>query len=90
MSDASQKSGASANRFELEQHFELPDKVPPHNEGQTVAAWFAMLGIILGAIVATVGICLASIPVVAVGAAVIAAGLLGGLFLRLAGHGQRR
>ncbi len=87
---ASHQSSNTADRFEQEQHFKLPDAVPPHNEGQTVAAWFAMLGIILGVAIATVGVCLSNLVMVVVGGVVVAAALVGGLFLRLAGHGQPR
>lgn len=90
MSTSPQRPTDVDSRFAREQHFELPDHVPPHNEGRTVAAWFAMLGVIIGSAIATLGVCLTSLVVVAVGAAVIVAALLGGVFLRQAGQGQRR
>ncbi|GAA2520771.1 HGxxPAAW family protein [Rarobacter incanus] len=90
MSQDSHKAVSTQDRFAIEQPFELPDDQPNHNEGRTLAAWFAMLGIVLGAIVATLGVCLGQYVIIAVGAAVVVAALLGGYFLRLAGQGQPR
>ncbi|GAB4085750.1 hypothetical protein GCM10028784_23800 [Myceligenerans cantabricum] len=34
----------------------LPEAVPPHNHGHTVAAWVTMIGIMLGSLVSAAGV----------------------------------
>jgi len=69
--------------------FELPAANPPHNEGHTVAAWFAMILIMVGTAVGAVGVCTTTSWVIVAGLVVIVCGLVGGVLLRSAGHGQR-
>ncbi len=66
----------------------LPPASPPANEGNTRAAWTAMIIVMVGSVVIGVGFVIPSIPVVVVGAVVIVAGLVAGAVLRKAGHGQ--
>jgi len=68
--------------------FELPAVVPPHNEGHTVAAWFAMILIMVGTTIAAVGVCVATAWVIIAGLVVVLCGVVGGWLLRSAGHGQ--
>lgn len=68
--------------------FELPDHVPAHNEGRTLASIVTMIGIVLGTLVATVGTCFAQPWIAVVGLAVVGIALLTGWFLRSLGYGQ--
>lgn len=68
----------------------LPPAAPPTNHGHTIAAWFAMIGIMVGTAVASVGIAMASTAVIGVGAAVVLLSLIGGLVLRNMGYGQKQ
>jgi peptidoglycan/LPS O-acetylase OafA/YrhL len=63
---------------------------PPHNEGKTVAAWSTTVATVLGAIIAGVGLTQTSVPMVAVGAAVVVLGFIIAIVLRVAGLGQKR
>ncbi|ANC30336.1 HGxxPAAW family protein [Isoptericola dokdonensis] len=67
----------------------LPEAVPPTNHGHTVAAWTAMIGVILGALVSSVGV-LPGVPFVLfwVGLAIAAGALVVGVVLRNMGYGQ--
>jgi len=69
--------------------FTLPARVPPHNEGHTVAAWFAMILIMVGTATGCVGVCSHLGWLVVVGVVVVLCGVVGGLLLRAAGHGQK-
>ncbi|WP_130412603.1 HGxxPAAW family protein [Xylanimonas ulmi] len=66
----------------------LPDAAPFHNEGKTVAAWVAMIGVTLGAIIASAGFLAPTTWVIVAGAVVIVASLVAGAVLRAMGHGQ--
>ncbi|HWK91590.1 MAG TPA: HGxxPAAW family protein [Luteimicrobium sp.] len=66
----------------------LPPASPPANEGNTRAAWTAMIIVMVGAVLGGVGFVIPSIPVVIGAAVVIVAGLVVGAVLRKAGHGQ--
>lgn len=63
---------------------------PPHNEGNTVAAWTMTVGVILGAIVLAFGLVLGNSVLVIAGAAVIGLTLVASFALRAAGYGQKR
>lgn len=67
----------------------LPETVPPTNHGHTVAAWTAMIGVIVGAVVSAVG-SLPGVPFLLfwVGLVVAAAACVAGLVLRNMGYGQ--
>ncbi len=66
----------------------LPPAAPPRNHGRTVAAWVAMTGVMVGAVVVAVGFVVPALWLVWTGAAVVVAGLLAGGILRKAGLGQ--
>lgn len=66
----------------------LPPRSPSENEGHTFAAWFAMIGVMVGTVVVGVGMVVVSVPLLVIGAVVIVAGLVGGAVLRKAGRGQ--
>ena len=66
----------------------LPPSAPPTNHGHTVAAWFTMIGIIVGAVVAGVAVAIATVWLFWVGMGIVALALLGGLVLRNMGYGQ--
>lgn len=68
----------------------LPPAAPPTNHGHTVAAWFTMIGIMLGAVVAAVGVVIAAVWLFWVGMGVVALALVGGLVLRNMGYGQKQ
>ncbi|WP_425953826.1 HGxxPAAW family protein [Xylanimonas sp. McL0601] len=68
----------------------LPDAAPFHNEGKTVAAWVAMTGVTLGAIIAAIGFLAPTMWVIVVGAVVVVGSLVAGAVLRSLGHGQPR
>ncbi|QDW63262.1 HGxxPAAW family protein [Oerskovia sp. KBS0722] len=66
----------------------LPPSAPPTNHGHTVAAWFTMIGIIVGAVVAGVAVAMAQVWLFWVGMVVVALALVGGGVLRNMGYGQ--
>ncbi|MFI2705300.1 HGxxPAAW family protein [Cellulosimicrobium composti] len=68
----------------------LPPAAPPTNHGHTVAAWFTMIGIMLGAVVAAVGVVIAAVWLFWVGMGVVALALVGGVVLRNMGYGQKQ
>lgn len=69
----------------------LPEAAPPTNHGHTVAAWVTMTGIMLGALVSTVGIVLIEnmLWLFWAGLGVVAASLVLGGVLKSMGLGQR-
>ncbi len=67
----------------------VPPSGPPANEGRTVAAWTTVAIIVLGGIVAGLGVALAEPWLAWVGGGVIVAGLVVGGVLRSMGYGQR-
>lgn len=68
----------------------LPEAVPPHNHGHTVAAWVTMIGIMAGALAATLGTVLDGMFwLFWAGLAVIVASLVVGVVLRGLGLGQK-
>ncbi len=66
---------------------DLPE-VAPHNHGRTVAAWVTNVALVIGAIVASIGIAFPVWPVVWVGAGIALVGVVVGGALRALGHGQ--
>lgn len=64
--------------------------MPPHNEGNTVAAWTLTALVVLGIAIATVGLAIASTVVMIIGGAVTVLGIVAGIGLALAGFGQKR
>jgi hypothetical protein len=68
----------------------LPPAIPPTNHGHTVAAWVTMLGILLGAVVAAIGVLVSQPVVFWVGMAVIVVANVVGLVLRNMGYGQAK
>lgn len=75
----------------------LPPAVPPTNHGHTVAAWVTMIGIMIGAAIAAVGVALplvaSSGPAAAlfwVGVAIVVLANVAGLVLRNMGFGQAK
>ena len=74
----------------------LPIAAPPTNHGHTVAAWFTMIGIMVGTLVAAIGFVLPAFTGVSavwlfwVGMGLVAASLVIGLVLRNMGYGQKQ
>ncbi len=68
----------------------LPPAAPPTNHGHTVAAWFTMIGIMVGALEAALGVVVAAVRLFWVGMGVVAVALVGGLVLRNMGYGQKK
>ena len=66
----------------------LPPTTPPTNHGRTLAAWTTTWSVVLGAVVAALGVAFTLAWLFWVGMAVIAAGLVLGKVLQLLGHGQ--
>lgn len=67
----------------------LPPAAPPTNHGHTVAAWTAMIGIMLGAVIGAVGMLPGVSDVVLwLGVVVVVAALIAGVVLRGLGYGQ--
>lgn len=66
----------------------LPAGGPPPNEGRTVAAWTTVAIILVGAVMAALGVALGQAWLDWVGAVVIVGGLVVGAVLRAAGYGQ--
>lgn len=65
----------------------LPD-VAPGNHGRTLAAWVTNGLIVLGALIAAIGLMIPQFALVWVGAGVIVVALVVGGVLRALGHGQ--
>lgn len=63
---------------------------PPHNEGKTPAAWTLTLSVVLGSVVVAVGMILAQMLVIAVGAGLMVLGVAAGVVMSLAGLGKKR
>jgi hypothetical protein len=68
----------------------LPPAIPPANHGHTVAAWTAMIGVMVGALVAAVGVAIANAMIFWVGMGVVLVACVAGLVLRNMGYGQPR
>ena len=66
---------------------DLPE-VAPHNHGKTVAGWVTNVGLVIAAIIASVGIAFPVWPVVWVGIGVAVVAVAAGGALRALGHGQ--
>ena len=69
---------------------EVPLAPAPANEGKTVAAWTTVAIIVIGAIVAALGVATGLAWLDWTGASVILAGLIVGALMRRAGLGQPR
>jgi uncharacterized membrane protein YfcA len=68
----------------------LPIAAAPANEGKTVAAWTTVAIVVVGAIVAALGVAFGQAWLDWTGAAIILAGLVVGAVMRRAGFGQPR
>ncbi|WNM23181.1 HGxxPAAW family protein [Demequina capsici] len=66
---------------------DLPEAAP-HNHGRTLAAWVTNVGLVLAALVASLGIGIPQISLVWVGAALAVVSLAAGGALKALGHGQ--
>jgi len=66
----------------------LPVSSPPTNHGNTTAAWVTVMLVVLGALVASLAMVFAAVPLVWVGAGVIVLGLVAGRVLKMLGLGQ--
>jgi len=66
---------------------DLPE-VAPHNHGRTTAAWATNVGLVLAALLASVGIAIPVWPLVWVGVGIAVVSLAAGAALRALGHGQ--
>lgn len=68
----------------------LPPAAPPTNHGHTVAAWFTMIGIMVGAVVAGLAMVASLVWLFWVGMGIVLVGIVGGVVLRNMGYGQPR
>ncbi|MDN4474262.1 hypothetical protein QQX09_00170 [Demequina sp. SYSU T00192] len=66
---------------------DLPD-VAPHNHGRTTAGWVTNVGLVLAAILVSVGIAIPVHAVTFTGIGVAVVALAAGAALRALGHGQ--
>jgi uncharacterized membrane protein len=66
----------------------LPPRSPAENEGHTFAAWFAMIGVMVGVVAFGIGMVVIAWPVMILGIVIVVVGLVGGAILRRAGRGQ--
>ena len=66
----------------------LPPTAPPTNHGRTVAAWTTTWAVVLGSVVAALGVAFALAWLFWVGIVVIGAGIVLGKVLQVLGHGQ--
>ncbi len=66
----------------------LPPAAPPRNHGHTTAAWVTVTLVLLGAVVASVGMVLAEQWMLWVGIGIIVVGLVLGRVLKMLGFGQ--
>ncbi|MCC2313150.1 HGxxPAAW family protein [Cellulomonas xiejunii] len=66
----------------------LPPTTPPTNHGRTVAAWTTTWGVVLGGLVAALGVAFTLVWLFWVGMGVIVLALVLGKVLQLLGHGQ--
>lgn len=67
----------------------LPPSAAPRNHGRTVAAWTTTVIVLVGAVVAALGVALAQPWLAWVGGGVIVAGLIIGKVLQVIGLGQK-
>jgi hypothetical protein len=66
----------------------LPLGAPPKNHGNTTAAWTTVTVIVVGALISTVSMIFAIVPLVWTGGAVIVLGLVAGKVMQILGYGQ--
>jgi len=66
----------------------LPPSAPWTNHGHTVAAWTAVIVVLIGGIVAALGVLIALVWLFWVGLAVVGLGVVAGKVLQMAGYGQ--
>ena len=66
----------------------LPVSAPWTNHGQTVAAWTAVTVVLVGGVLASVGVLIALVWLFWVGIAVVVLGVTAGKVLQMAGYGQ--
>lgn len=66
---------------------DLPE-VAPHNHGRTTAAWATNVGLVLAALLVSVGIAIPVWPLVWVGVGIAVVSIAAGAALRALGHGQ--
>jgi hypothetical protein len=58
------------------------------HHGNSAAAWTMVLILMLGGVVASVGLCIPSITVIVIGAVIVVIGLVAGKVMSLAGYGS--
>lgn len=66
----------------------LPPARTPWNEGKTVAAWVTTWLIVLGGAAIAVGMVLAEMALIVIGAVVVVLSLVAGRVLAILGHGK--
>ena len=66
----------------------LPPTTPPTNHGKTVAAWTTTWAVVLGVVVAALGVAFALAWLFWVGMGVVVAGVALGKVLQVLGYGQ--
>lgn len=66
----------------------LPPSAPPTNHGHTTAAWTTVIVVLVGAVLSSVAMIFAAVPLVWVGGVVIVLGIIAGKVLQILGYGQ--
>lgn len=66
----------------------LPPSAPPKNHGQTTAAWATVVVVVVGALISSVSMIFAIVPLVWVGGVIVLLGLVAGKILQILGYGQ--
>ncbi|WP_062464792.1 HGxxPAAW family protein [Demequina soli] len=66
---------------------DLPE-IAPHNHGKTRAAWVTNVGLVIAALIMSVGIAIPVHPLTFAGIGVAVVSLAAGAVLRALGHGQ--
>lgn len=66
----------------------LPPSAPWANHGQTVAAWTTVIVVLIGGVLAAVGVLVALVWLFWVGVGVVGLGIVVGKVLQMAGYGQ--
>jgi len=66
----------------------LPTSGPWKNHGQTIAAWTAVTVVVIGGVLASLGVVVALPWLFWVGMVVVAGGVVAGKVLQMAGYGQ--
>ncbi|HEX5331778.1 MAG TPA: HGxxPAAW family protein [Cellulomonas sp.] len=66
----------------------LPPSAPPANHGHTTAAWTTVIVVLVGAVLSSVAMIFAAVPLVWAGGVIIVLGIVAGKVLQILGYGQ--